>query len=200
MLLARTPVSWAGAHLPAQLFGHRNVAVLDGGLPHWLDRNFPIESGAPPAEMKPKPSQYEVREAHFEWIRSREQMRANLETHAELVLDARSRERFYARVPEPRPDTPCGHIPGAINVPFQSMLRGNGRFFKWPMQLREHFRRCRVPLDGSVPLIVHCGSGATACIVALGAYRAGAAQIPSLYDVRTLPGRPRERCRRAPWP
>lgn len=154
-------------------FGHDDVQVLDGGLPAWIAAGGATESGEP-APAGP---------AHFtarfrpKMVRSLENMQNNLKTRQALVLDARSAARFNAAVPEPRPGMRGGHIPASVSLPYTELLTG-GHFLP-PEKLREKFIENGV--DGSDPLIASCGSGVTACVLALGLTLAGLPEA-AIYD------------------
>lgn len=141
----------------ARWLGHDAVAVLDGGLPAWLEAGFPQSTEvSPPAATVPPAS----------WARPEQLKRldasamlANIGKPEYLVIDARAAERFRGET-EPM-DAKAGHIPGAVNRPFTSNLRDKGRFKPAPV-LREEF----TALIGEHPpgAVVHsCGSGVTAC-------------------------------------
>lgn len=149
-----------------RVYGHNNVQVLDGGLTAWTG---PTESGAAP------PSQG-VFTAGFrpKMVRNLDDLRAN---HEALVLDARGATRFYAQVPEPRPGTRSGHIPGSVSLPYAELLE-NGHYCP-PAALRDIFAAHGV--DGSRPLIASCGSGVTACVLALGLVLADLPEA-AIYD------------------
>ena len=93
-----------------RLFGHDQVAVLDGGLPMWRAEGRALQSG-PPASVAPARFQSALR---ARLVRGLGDVRDNLRTQAELVVDARSADRFHARTPEPRAGLRGGHIPGEI--------------------------------------------------------------------------------------
>jgi thiosulfate/3-mercaptopyruvate sulfurtransferase len=134
--------------------GHRRVAVLDGGWAAWQ-----AQGGA---ESDRLPSD---RSLHIElspgsgWVTTR-QVEKNLHTADFLLVDARSGERFAGRC-EPI-DTVAGHIPGAVNFPFEYNLVAEGIFFRSPEKLRDLWS---TRLQGYSPAaVVHmCGSGVTAC-------------------------------------
>jgi thiosulfate/3-mercaptopyruvate sulfurtransferase len=156
-----------------RVFGHANVSVLDGGLPAWVEAGGAVASGAPcPAA----PGQFR---AGFRpsLVRSLEQMRANLHSHAELVLDARAAGRFDGSVPEPRPGMRSGHIPGAKSLPFTELLQ-DGKMLP-PAILRAKFAGLGVTGDSRV--VTSCGSGVTAAVLTLGLAVAGLPQ-GALYD------------------
>src|SRR3546814_202846 len=98
-------------------FGHEEVAVLDGGLPKWLNEGRPVEEG----EARPEQRHFTPR-MNALLVRDRAQMLANLADKADQVLDARSRARFEGTAPEPRAGLRAGHIPGSRNLPFNEIV------------------------------------------------------------------------------
>jgi thiosulfate/3-mercaptopyruvate sulfurtransferase len=135
--------------------GHRDVAVLDGGLAAWVGAGLPLASGdvaarpAKPLPTAPEPAMGAVDVAGIE---------ANLNDGRLLVLDARTPERF-AGAPHPL-DTRSGHIPGAANRFYQQNMDASGRF-KSAEVLRREF--AAVLGDTTADRVVHqCGSGVTA--------------------------------------
>jgi thiosulfate/3-mercaptopyruvate sulfurtransferase len=157
-----------------RLFGHDQVAVLDGGLPKWRRENRPLEGGAA-ARVAPTTYRPELRPAR---LRHLSDMRANLETRRELVLDARSADRFHGRVPEPRPGLRGGHMPGARNIPYTELLTAQQTLVPAPV-LRARFARAGV--DGHRAVVTTCGSGLTAAVLNLGLAVAGMPE-GALYD------------------
>jgi thiosulfate/3-mercaptopyruvate sulfurtransferase len=159
-----------------RLFGHENAAVLDGGLPKWRREGRSLESGTPPA---PPPT---VFHADLRAMRLRglgEIKRLTTQASAgELILDARAAGRFAGTAPEPRPGLPSGHMPGAANLPFTDLLAADGTMLA-PAELRARFAAAGA--DGSRPLVTSCGTGVTACVLALGAVLAGLPE-PAVYD------------------
>lgn len=155
-------------------FGLRRVAVLDGGLKAWTDAGGGLESGERPvadaAPFVPVPDMALVRDAAA--------MRANIESRAEQVVDARSRPRFTGAEPEKRAGLRSGHIPGARNIPNGALFDSGGRF-RSPEELRAIFRDAGVDL--SKPVVTSCGSGVTAANLVMAAVLAGAPE-PALYD------------------
>jgi len=147
-------------------FGHEEVAVLDGGLPKWLNEGRPVEDGAARAE-----------ERHFTprmnslLLRDRAQMLANLTSKADQVLDARSRARFAGSAPEPREGLRAGHIPGSRNLPFTEIVDPERQTLLDAGALKERFAAAGIDLQR--PVVTTCGSGVTAAVLALGLYRAG---------------------------
>jgi thiosulfate/3-mercaptopyruvate sulfurtransferase len=155
-----------------RVFGHDKVQVLDGGLPGWIAAGGATEAGTPAAASARFTPRFRP-----EMVRSLDEMRANLDSHEALMLDARAAARFYAQVPEPRPGMKSGHIPAALSLPFTGLLE-NGHYLP-PAALREKFKAAGI--DGTRPLIASCGSGVTACVLTLGLVQAGLPEA-AIYD------------------
>jgi thiosulfate/3-mercaptopyruvate sulfurtransferase len=154
-------------------FGHERVAVLDGGLPAWRAEGRPLEQGEP----KPTARHFAAR-FRPELVRDVAAVRANLVTEREQVVDARSRGRFAGTEPEPRAGLRRGHIPGSANVPYEILYRDDGTLLP-PTALREAFAQAGVQLDK--PIVTSCGSGITACVLALGLHVLGR-EDAAVYD------------------
>jgi thiosulfate/3-mercaptopyruvate sulfurtransferase len=157
-----------------QLFGHGRCAVLDGGLPAWLRAGGAWVAGESPVVG---PASF-VAKPNLRLLRGLGDMLANLQTREDLVLDARSSDRFHARVPEPRAGLRGGHIPGSRSLPFTELLTDE-QTLKPPEQLRERFARCGVEERGRV--VTSCGSGLSAAVLNLALQVAGYAPA-ALYD------------------
>ena len=148
-----------------RVFGAHDVAILDGGLAKWQAEGRPVESGKP-----------QHRHRHFTvWaddiqVRTLEQMKANIDSGAEQVLDARSGPRFTGEEPDPRAATHAGHIPGSKNLPYKQLFNADGTW-KTGDALRAEFERAGVDL--SKPLVTTCGSGITAATLLFGAHLLG---------------------------
>ena len=111
-------------------------------------------------------------------IRSRQQMLANIEHPTEQVVDARAEGRFYAREPEPREGMRGGHIPGSLNLPFPKLLGEHGTY-KSADEIRAAYEAAG--LDFNQPAATTCGSGVTACTLALGLFLIGKGDV-AIYD------------------
>jgi len=157
-----------------RVFGHDDVAVLDGGLPKWLAENRPVESEQPM-----------IQERHFSarmnslLVRDRDQIRANIDNGREQILDARSRGRFNATEPEPRAGLRGGHMPGALNQPFLELYEGDPKTMKSADDLSALYKEAGI--DFAKPVITSCGSGVTACNLAFGLYLLGKEDV-AVYD------------------
>lgn len=155
-------------------FGHPDVKVLDGGLKKWLREGRPTHSG----KVAPKPGKFQAR-LDPAYIRSRQQLIGNLETHAEQLIDARPRPRFEGTVAEPRPGLRPGHIPGSRNVPYAELFDANTGAMKPLEELRKAFADARVDINR--PIVTTCGSGVSALVLTLALYRLGV-RGTALYD------------------
>ncbi|MBL8704927.1 MAG: 3-mercaptopyruvate sulfurtransferase [Rhodospirillales bacterium] len=155
-------------------FGHRDVAVLDGGLPKWIAEERPVEDG----KAMPRERHFTARHNHF-LVRDLDQVRSALEKKREQVLDARSEGRFKGVDPEPRQGLRGGHMPGAINVPYTDLLDPKSKTVLPADRLAQVFGSAGVDLKK--PIVTSCGSGVTACVLALGLYLLGRDDV-AIYD------------------
>jgi thiosulfate/3-mercaptopyruvate sulfurtransferase len=158
-------VSSARVWWSLRAMGHKDVAVLDGGLPKW------IAEGRPISDRPPQP-----RERHFTarmdngLVRSRAQIARALQNGAEQVVDARSGARFRGEAPEPRAGLRSGHMPGARSLPFPDLFAPDGTMLKGEA-LAAKFEAAGVDVNKAVA--TSCGSGITACVLALALARLG---------------------------
>lgn len=156
-----------------RLMGHEDVRVLDGGLPKWIAEGRPLEDMPPMARER----HFTVRH-HPGLVRSLAQVEAKLAAGDATVLDARPAGRFEGSAPEPRPGLPSGHMPGARNLPWNSILAPDGTLLE-PEQLAAAYRAAGVDLSRRI--VTSCGSGVSACVLALGLARLGLWDVP-VYD------------------
>ncbi|MFO0993401.1 MAG: 3-mercaptopyruvate sulfurtransferase [Hyphomicrobiales bacterium] len=157
-----------------RVFGHDDVAVLDGGLPKWKAEGRPLEDG--PA-TKPQERHFTARYQAM-MVRDKADVLRAVEKHDAAIADARSLPRFSAQEPEPRPGVRGGHMPGAKNVHYATLLRPDGTL-KSPDEIAKVFAAAGV--DVAKPIITSCGSGVTAAILSLGLTLIGA-KDHGLYD------------------
>ena len=159
-----------------RLFGHDKVAALDGGLPKWRAEGRATEAGAP---ATPAPASFvpDLNTQRLAGIGDVKRIIAGGGAEA-MVLDARSKARFDGTAPEPRPGLPSGHMPGTVSLPFTELLAPDGTM-KDQAALRAIFAARGA--DGARRLVTSCGTGVTACVLALGALRAGLPE-PAVYD------------------
>jgi len=125
--------------------------VLDGGLQKWLREGRPTHSGQSPQN----PGKFQAK-LDPSFVRSKEQVLGNLETHAEQVVDARPRPRFEGTVAESWPGRRSGHIPGSRNVPYAGLFDAATGAMKPLEELRQAFKGAGV--DITKPIVTTCGS------------------------------------------
>jgi thiosulfate/3-mercaptopyruvate sulfurtransferase len=155
-------------------FGHDKVVILDGGLKAWTAVDYPLTTHATPQQpattftARPNPA----------LVRSFDDMMRIARDGSAQILDARGEPRFFAREPEPRPGLRGGHIPGAKNVHYATLIAADGTL-KPAGELKRLFESKGVDL--AAPIVTSCGSGVTAAIVMLALVVAGAQDV-ALYD------------------
>jgi thiosulfate/3-mercaptopyruvate sulfurtransferase len=150
--------------------------VLDGGLAKWQAERRPVDD----AVVTPREAHFTARQNHL-LVRDLEQMRANLMSRRDLVIDARTAGRFAGTEPEPRKGLRSGHIPGSVCVPYLDLIRPDGTLAPADV-LRRRFALAGVGAPGDRRSIAtSCGSGVTACTLALALYEIGMPEV-SVYD------------------
>jgi thiosulfate/3-mercaptopyruvate sulfurtransferase len=157
-----------------KLFGHERTAVLDGGLPKWLAEGRATESG----DAKPATPASYTPDFRADLLKGIGDVKRIIADGSALILDARAKGRFDGTAPEPRPGLPSGHMPGAKSVPFNELLNADFTMKDAPA-LRARFAAAGA--DGSKPIVTSCGTGVTACILALGLKQAGLGDA-AIYD------------------
>ena len=154
-----------------KVFGFTNIAVLNGGLPAWKNSGFFTEKGT--HQQVPKGNFI----ASFQndlFANTTQVLKAS--TEKTTILDARSKARFFAEIPEPRKGLRGGHIPNSTNLPYTN-LQVDG-MMKDAEELDEILKKLHPKKD---KIICSCGSGITACIIALAIEITGNTNY-SVYD------------------
>ncbi|EGD78865.1 hypothetical protein PTSG_11787 [Salpingoeca rosetta] len=180
-----------------RMFGHDRVSVLNGGFTAWTKEERPVESAPLKLPVEPR-SDYVVQDEKTELVRTRQDVLDNLAHKKEHVLDARSREswntpihshtnihththlhmptlmhcaavcaRFNGTAPEPRPGLSSGHVPGSTCLPFTDFLAD--KRMKERGELETIFKVADTDLQ-SRRCIASCGSGVSACVIAMAAH------------------------------
>jgi thiosulfate/3-mercaptopyruvate sulfurtransferase len=170
---ARNFIASARVWWTFRVYGHEDVAVLDGGFPRWREQGRPVASAMPP----PRPTRFTAR-FRPDLVRDLGAMRTNVESRREQVIDARSQGRFVGTEPEPRPGLRSGRIPGSVNLPYDRLFRPDGTL-AGPDELRHAFERAA--LDLAKPIAATCGSGVSAAVLALGLHVLGRSDV-AVYD------------------
>jgi thiosulfate/3-mercaptopyruvate sulfurtransferase len=167
-MLSAPRVWWMFRH-----FGHKDVAVLDGGFNKWKAEGRPVE------DLPPMP-----RQRHFSarmdmtTVRDTEQVKDALTGKAQVV-DVRAANRFAGEAPEPRPGLRAGHMPGALNLPWENLIDPQRGTMLPAESLKSKIEGAGIDLNR--PVVASCGSGVSACILALGLHLIGARDV-AVYD------------------
>ncbi|MBB3265272.1 thiosulfate/3-mercaptopyruvate sulfurtransferase [Azospirillum sp. OGB3] len=157
-----------------RLFGHGRVAVLDGGLPKWIAEGRPLESGSP----DPAPADFGAT-LRPDLLRRADDLLANIDSRVDQVVDARAANRYEGAVTEPWPGRRSGRIPGSFNLPFNELIDVNSKTLLPPETIAERAKSAGLDLER--PIVASCGSGVTACVLALGLAAAGKEDV-AVYD------------------
>ena len=162
-----------------KVFGRQNVAVLDGGLPKWLEENLPTESGKyelyqNPSSEKDQDYQYQLDPNGVVYIQEIDKIVSKKPTGTQM-LDARPESQFSGEQSQA-----TGHIPGAINSFFRNILNEDSTF-KSAEEIKSVLESKGVSLEKSNRIVHSCRSGVTACINLLGTEIAGHTNN-ALYD------------------
>lgn len=151
--------------------GYRNVFVLDGGLRAWRAEGRPVETDEPrPATVGVTPDFNGELVANIDFVRQA------LESGSCQVVDARSAGRFRGEAPEPRASLRSGHMPGALNLPFDQVVNADGT-----LKPADALRAAFAHVDLDRPIVTTCGSGVTASVLALALARLGRLDV-AVYD------------------
>ncbi len=153
--------------------GFDQVSVLNGGLPAWLAQKLPVSSS----------NGRELKKGNFtasylpSYFCDADQVAAFIHEDNVSIVDARATERFQGKVSEPRVGVRSGHIPTSLNLPYGRLL-ANGQLIE-PADLSARFEA--IELAEEHQWVMSCGSGITACILALAASALGHKNV-SVYD------------------
>ncbi|MCE2510549.1 MAG: 3-mercaptopyruvate sulfurtransferase [Alphaproteobacteria bacterium] len=155
-------------------FGHKDIAILDGGLPKWIRDDHPVDD----KPVHPSRRHFTPRVHNF-LVRNTDQVLANLDSGREQVIDTRSAARYSGEVPEARPGLRAGHIPKSLNLPYPDILDPEEKTLLPADALKRKFDALGIDLKR--PIVTSCGSGVTAGVVAFGLYLLGVENVP-VYD------------------
>ncbi len=158
-------------------FGHdpKLVHVLNGGLKKWLKENKEVTNDV----TNIKRSDYKSFEKK-ELVKNKKQIDLNIEEQYFKVIDARSKERFEGRVPEPRKGLRSGGIKNSFCIPFNLCL-SEDKTFKSKKDLKIIFENCLKNINEK-NIVFSCGSGVTACVLALAYSLINDKYHPCIYD------------------
>ena len=160
-----------------KIFGHDNIRIIDGGLKAW------INSGGPSSNEKSqtKETAYVANKKNLKLYDTMGNIMSDLESEKnKIVIDARGEDRFFAKVKEPRAGIKSGHIPLSLNIPISSIIDKNTNCLKSIDEINEIFITIGLT-DKNSELVMTCGSGVTACGLALAANSLGFKNV-KVYD------------------
>lgn len=154
--------------------GHRDVVVLNGGLKKWKADGLALEEGA----ARPRQPRHFTPRINAALVRDKADVLAAVAAKSPQILDARSPGRFAGAEKEPRAGLRSGHIPGSRNAHYASLVAADGR-----LKSRDELRAVLTAsgVDLTRPAIASCGSGVTACVIALALAEIGAPEA-AIYD------------------
>ncbi|ADE38690.1 3-mercaptopyruvate sulfurtransferase [Candidatus Puniceispirillum marinum] len=170
-------MSSARAWWLCRLFGHTKVSYLDGGLTAWKQAGGNLEKGASTAVALGNFIAGKARDSAVAYMPD---LRAQVEAGtAGQIVDARATGRFTGEVPEPRAGIRSGHIPGSLNVPVTSLFDPDTKLLKPTNELKQIIESAGVDL--SQDITTTCGTGVTACALALALELVGHRQV-AMFD------------------
>ncbi len=157
-----------------RIMGNKNVRILDGGLKKWKAEGRAIED-MPPTKRT---------ERHFtarfngSLVRSADEITAAINKPNVQIVDARAIARFEGSVPEPRAGLRSGHIPTSKSLPFANLISPDGT-----LKGRDDLASilAAADIDLTKPIVASCGSGVTACVIALAVAELGHPDT-AIYD------------------
>lgn len=163
--------------------GHDRVAVLDGGFSHWQAAGYPVTAAAAPSP--PRQAGQFVPELRPDLVVDIETVKQRKDQAGVVLVDSREGDRYRG---EREPIDPiAGHIPGAVNYPWQGVTDDQGRVLSVEAQRQRWQNLSKTnesntnEIDEVEEIIVYCGSGVTACVNLLSLEMAGRGSQSKLY-------------------
>ena len=157
-------------------YGHdpKLVSVLDGGLKKWINENKSTSN----EQTQINKSNYKTSEKRH-MVKIKKEIDLNINEKQFFVLDARSKDRFEGKVPDPRKNVRSGSIPNSYCLPFNELIQ-NDKTFKNLEEINNIFEQL-IPKNEK-NLVFSCGSGVTACVLALAYSLVNTTYVPTIYD------------------
>jgi len=157
-----------------RVFGHEQVQVIDGGLARWKQLKLPVctEQTSPISKIYKAQFQPEL-------VFDLKQMLEVQKSKLRQIIDARSAGSFVGQGQVVDRVLKSGHIPGSINIPYANLTESSEQTLLENPTLQLLFEQANVNLSGSI--VTTCGTGVSACVLALALYKIGLKDIP-VYD------------------
>ena len=158
-------------------YGHdpKLISVLNGGLKKWLKEKKKVTDKISTIRK----SNYKSRERK-DLVKNKKEIDQNINEKIFTLIDARSRERFEGKIPEPRKGLRSGCIKNSFCIPFNECLNDD-RTFKNKYELQKIFKTSLENLEQK-NIVFSCGSGVTACVLALAYSLINDKYLPNIYD------------------
>tara|TARA_Y100000389_G_scaffold197133_1_gene231152 strand:- start:598 stop:1413 length:816 start_codon:yes stop_codon:yes gene_type:complete len=158
-------------------FGHKPelVKVLNGGFKKWIEEKRITNDQIP----KIQKAMYKATELKY-LVKNKKNIDENIKKNEFNVVDARSIERFEGKVKEPRAGLRSGSIKNSTCIPFNLLLNNNKKF-KTKKEIRKVFNK-NLKNNLTKNIIFSCGSGVTACVLALAYSLINDKYLPTIYD------------------
>ena len=167
-------LSSARAWFLLRYFNHNKIFILKGGIKNWLKHNGMITSDLTVINKGNFTAQNEKKDL----IKSLSNMIELSNKNDQLILDARSYNRYLGTAKEPRPGLPSGHIPNSKSLPSSDLINKDG-ILKNEEELKVIFNNNEISQNDSI--IATCGSGVSACVISLALFTLGKFDVP-IYD------------------
>lgn len=174
----------AGMHMAAarawwmfRLFGHDNVRILNGGLPAWVGAGLPVTPK--PDTLPPVAAGNFTADFNPALLKLQSDILENITEKTFTLLDARDARRYSGDMAEPRAGMQSGHVPGSLSIPFPELLNDDSGLLRSPAEIKAIFAEKNIDLTR--PAACTCGSGVTACVVALALHEIGHTDA-AVYD------------------
>ena len=158
-------------------FGHNPglVKVLNGGFQKWSEENKITSIEIPKFDK----SNYKASEMRF-LVKNKNEINENISKQKFNVIDARSVERFKGEVKEPREGLKSGSIKNSSCIPFNKLINAN-KTFKTKNEIIKIFKDILRDTN-SDNVVFSCGSGVTACVLAMAYSLINDKYLPKIYD------------------
>ena len=157
-------------------FGHdsKKIHILDGGFKKWKKEKRVTSSH----NKNIQKTSYKAKKNN-EMVKSKDQIDQNIIKKKFDLVDARSKDRFNGTTPDPRKNVRSGSIPNSICLPFKTLINDNNTF-KSKSEISTYFND--LSLNDPINVVFSCGSGITACVLALAYSQVNNKYQPVIYD------------------
>jgi len=157
-----------------RVFGHEQVQIIDGGLARWKQLKLPMSSEQSKPITKVYKAQYQP-ELFFDL----KQMLKVQKSKSRQMIDARSADSFFGQRKPVDTILQSDHIPGSNNIPYAKLTDNFEQTLLTSQTLQSIFEQANV--NFSQPIVTTCGTGVSACVLALALYQIGLKDVP-VYD------------------